>query len=403
MTASRPTKTLAWNRVTLGDVAIVVSGLVDPRVEPFASLPHIAPDGIESGTGRLLHFAPAHDLGLISGKYEFMPGDVLYSKIRPNLNKVTRAPFRGTCSADMYVLRGVPTKVLNDYLCFALRSGDFVTQALSYANRTGIPKINKAQLNSIGLTLPPLPEQRRIAEVLDKADALRAKRSAALAQLKTLTQSIFLDMFGDPVSNTRAWSLQRIADYVADFQGGQSFQPEDSSATTLRRVLKISAVTSGRFLPGESKPVTDSHHPAPMHFVKEGDLLISRANTSELVGAVALVDACPPNLLLPDKLWRFVWRQPKTVDPLFARALFQSPQMRREISQNASGTGGSMKNISKAKLRRVETIVPPFDLQRQFAERVDLVETATRAHRASLVALDALFASLQHRAFRGEL
>lgn len=333
-------------------------------------------------------------------------GDVLVSTVRPNLNCVARVQPEldgATASTGFCVLRPSIARLSGSYLLQWVKTRQFVSSMTQRATGASYPAVSDKIVLESHIPLPPLAEQCRIAEVLDRADALRAKRRAALTQLDTLTQSIFLDMFGDPVSNTPAWPLQRIADYVADFQGGQSFQPEDSSATTLRRVLKISAVTSGRFLPGENKPVNDAHHPAPMHFVKEGDLLISRANTSELVGAVALVDACPPNLLLPDKLWRFVWRQPKTVDPLFARALFQSPQMRREISQHASGTGGSMKNISKAKLRRVETIVPPFDLQRQFAERVELVERATRAQRASLAALDALFASLQHRAFRGEL
>ena len=134
-----------------------------------------------------------------------------------------------------------------------------------------------------------------------------------------------------------------------------------------------------------------------------GDLLFSRANTTDLVGAVAYVEATPPNVLLPDKLWRFVWREPLLANPLFVWSLFQTTAIRREIGRRATGTSGSMKNISQAKVFGIATILPPLSLQRDFARRVAAVEKLKTAHRASLAEMDALFASLQYRAFRGEL
>lgn len=292
--------------------------------------------------------------------------------------------------------------LLNRFLVHHLKVDYDSGRLSSYYTGATIKHLTGQDLLRYEILLPPLCEQRRIVDVLDRAEALRTLRRAVLAQLDTFTQSIFFEMFGDP-TNLDQWPVRSIADYVADFQGGKSFQPEDPGASTERRVLKISAVTSGRFIPLESKPVRDDHHPEPEHFVRPGDLLISRANTAELVGAVALVDTCPPNLLLPDKLWRFVWRHPISIDPLFARSLFQNASFRRQMSQAASGTGGSMKNISKAKLRGMTTIVPPLDLQRQFADRVRTIECAAGKQRASLTQLDALCASIQHRAFRGEL
>ncbi|MDZ4347644.1 MAG: restriction endonuclease subunit S, partial [Candidatus Binatia bacterium] len=139
------------------------------------------------------------------------------------------------------------------------------------------------------------------------------------------------------------------------------------------------------------------------HFAKPGDLLFSRANTTELVGAVAYVESTPPNVLLPDKLWRFVWREPAAIEPLFVWVLFQTPTLRREIGQRATGTSGSMKNISQEKVFGIRTILPPIELQREFARRVRAVEKLKTVQRASLAELDGLFATLQHRAFRGEL
>ena len=274
----------------------------------------------------------------------------------------------------------------------------------SLGNGATFKEMSKAVVSRIEIPLPPLPEQRRIAEILDKADALRAKRRAALAQLDILTQSIFLDMFGDVGKNPRAWPVRRISEFVAKFQGGKSLEADsDENAETRYRVLKISAVTGMTFLANECKPVPNGYDPPVEHFVRPGDLLFSRANTTELVGAVAYVQSAPQNLLLPDKLWRFVWREPAMVQPLFVWALFQTPAVRREIERRATGTSGSMKNISQEKVFGISTIWPPIAIQEKFARRIAGTEQLKAANRASLAQLDALFASLQHRAFRGDL
>ena len=263
--------------------------------------------------------------------------------------------------------------------------------------------VNRGEFLATKLYLPPLAEQRRIAEVLDRAEALRAKRRAALAELDALTQSLFLDLFGDPVTNPK-WPEVMVSDFVAGFESGKSIVADDEEDTTSPyRVLKVSAVTSLEFRPEQSKALPPDYSPPPSHFVRTGDLLFSRANTAELIGATAYVSSTPPNLLLPDKLWRFVWHKTPKADPHFVRFLFQQPKFRREIGQRASGTSGSMKNISQEKVLTIKVGLPPLDLQQEFARRVAAVEKLKQAQRTALAELDALFATLQHRAFRGEL
>ena len=286
------------------------------------------------------------------------------------------------------------------FLCRVLENYDLTP----FVTGTTRGKLTQAGASEIVIPLPPLPEQRRIAEVLDRAEALRATRRAALIQLDTLTQAIFNDLFGDAGDNPKHWPVRPVSDYVAEFQGGKSIEAESGeNAVTRNRVLKVSAVTGMRFLAHESKPVPDTYEPPTEHFAKVGDLLFSRANTTELVGAIAYVNTTPPNVLLPDKLWRFVWRQPVMVEPLFVWALFQTPALRREIGRRATGTSGSMKNISQEKVFGISTILPPLSLQREFVRRLAAAETLKTAHLASLAEMDALFASLQYRAFRGEL
>jgi type I restriction enzyme S subunit len=388
-------------RVRLSDVAVIERDIVDSTAIANATV-YVGLENIESG-GRFVGVRPVDAGELASSKFAFTRHHLLYGKLRPYLAKIARPDFEGICSTD--ILPVLPGPDLDrGYLAWLLLTPDMVSYASSRATGANLPRLSPSALAEFRIPLPPLPEQRRIAEILDKADALRVKRRAALAQLDTLTQSIFLDMFGDADKNPKAWPVRRVSEYVAEFQGGKSLESESGeNVVTRNRVLKVSAVTGMTFLAHECKPVPDSYTPPVEHFVRPGDLLFSRANTTDLVGAVAYVGRTPQNLLLPDKLWRFVWRQPALVEPLFVWALFQTPALRREIGRRATGTSGSMKNISQEKVFGISTVCPPIAIQKEFTRRLAAVERVRIDCHASAKDSEALFTSLQHRAFRGEL
>jgi type I restriction enzyme S subunit len=267
-----------------------------------------------------------------------------------------------------------------------------------------VPGLNREDAYRQELLLPPLPEQRRIAAILDQADALRAKRREALAQLDKLAQAIFVEMFGDPVENDMAWPRLAVSDFVAGFESGKSLAAEDEeNVDSTYRVIKISAVTSLEYRPERSKAVPSGYSPPMSHIVRKGDLLFSRANTTELIGATAYVSETPDNMLLPDKIWRFVWFDEPRAAPLYVRHLFQQLKFRQEIGRRASGTSGSMQNISQPKVLSIQVGHPPVSLQRDFSKRIESLEAIKATYRASLIEFSSLFTSLQHRAFRGEL
>lgn len=250
---------------------------------------------------------------------------------------------------------------------------------------------------------PAYGEQRRLASLLELADLQRSRRRHASKLLDNAAESVFNDMFGDPVNNDRDWQPVTVGDFVRRFESGKSLATVTNGSDSVYRILKISAVTSGVFNAFESKPVSPGYIPPKSHIVRDGDLLFSRANTSELVGATAPVKNPPSGLLLPDKLWRFTWRSPIQVDPLFVHYLFRQPLLRRQISQNATGSSSSMKNISQAKVLGISCSLPPLNLQQAFVNKVLHVEKIKRSHLEHLAELDGLFASLQHRVFSGEL
>ena len=248
------------------------------------------------------------------------------------------------------------------------------------------------------IPLPPLDEQRRIVGVLEGAARIVRLRRRALETARAVVPALFLDTFGDPATNPKGWEVVRLGEVIAGFQGGKNIQAGDEGTSPFR-ILKISAITGGVFRPSEAKPAPPGYEPPKEHFVRQGDLLITRANTAELVGAIAQVDNPAANLLLPDKIWRFCWRDPSPVMPAYLQAVMATAAVREELRKMATGTSDSMRNISQQKLLAMPFAVPPLPLQRAFAERVaDLRAVIARQERA-LAAAEGLQGALMARVF----
>jgi type I restriction enzyme S subunit len=176
-----------WEVVRFSRLVSIAEGQVDPEVEPYASMVLIAPNHIESGTGRLLAMETASEQGAVSGKYLFEKGAVVYSKIRPALAKIVHSPVAGLCSADMYPLtsRG---KLDHGYLTWVLLTPGFTAWATMESDRVAMPKINREKLNELMLPVPPLTEQVKIAAHIETAvsqlDALTETATTAITLLQ---------------------------------------------------------------------------------------------------------------------------------------------------------------------------------------------------------------------------
>jgi type I restriction enzyme S subunit len=177
-----------WELRPLLSTVRIANGQVDPKTEPFKSMILIAPDHIESATGRLLERQTASDQRAISGKYLFSQGDIVYSKIRPYLRKAIVAEIGGLCSADMYPLK--PAKdVSSGFMLAVLLGHRFSKYAESVSVRSGIPKINRAELAGYVVALPRYPEQRAIAGALGDVDALLGALTQLITKKRDLKQA----------------------------------------------------------------------------------------------------------------------------------------------------------------------------------------------------------------------
>ena len=175
-------------RKKLKDIVKIQSGQVSPLEEPYSEMIHVGPANIESNTGRLLNLKTAKEENLISGKYLFNSSMVLYSKIRPNLNKVTIPSFEGICSADMYPI--IPLECIDkNFLLFLLKQKEFLTYAISNSGRANIPKINREALLNYEAILPPISLQRLFAQRIEQIEREKSEVQKSIQDFETLLAS----------------------------------------------------------------------------------------------------------------------------------------------------------------------------------------------------------------------
>ncbi|WOB69189.1 restriction endonuclease subunit S [Microcystis aeruginosa] len=262
--------------------------------------------------------------------------------------------------------------------------------------------ISKSIVEKLEIPLPPLEEQRRIAAILDKADGVRRKRKEAIRLTEELLKSTFLEMFGDPVTNPKGWEVRELGDCVKDIESGWSPKCDTRQAEPEEwGVLKLGAVTYGHFNPDENKAMLPDDVPRQELEIKTGDLLVTRKNTYELVGASAFVQMTRPKLMLPDLIFRL--RLIDGIDPVYVWQTLSQKTMRLKLSGLAGGTAGSMPNISKARLRTLPFPVPPQLLQLKYREIFNQFWLKKEHQKESEEISENLFNSLLQRAFRGEL
>lgn len=248
-----------------------------------------------------------------------------------------------------------------------------------------MPKISGARLRTFPIPIPPLAEQRRIAEVLDKVDKLRVKRRAALAVLDTLIESIFLEMFGDPATNPKGWPVSRL-DAVCKLVNGRAFKPSEweEHGFPIIRIQNLNDPT---------KPFNYTTQSLPEHFrVKTGDILFSWSGTPGT--SFGCFRWTGPEGWLNQHIFNV--RLHDTLDGSFF-ITHVNLKLGELIAKAHGGVG--LQHVTKGMVDETVLMVPPQPLQREFVRRVSSVEHLEARFKSSGSKLDDLFASLQHRSF----
>ena len=184
-----------WSIVKFDEFA-QIDGNMTTDYEKYADYPHIGIDSIEKETGTLKGYRTVKEDGVVSGKYFFTPQHIIYSKIRPNLNKVALPDFEGLCSADAYPILPNPKNCNRVFLALAMRSNYFLDYILQFSARTNLPKVNRKEIAGFSMPLPPLPLQNQFADFVAEVDKSKVEVQKALDQTQLLFDSLMQQYFG---------------------------------------------------------------------------------------------------------------------------------------------------------------------------------------------------------------
>jgi type I restriction enzyme S subunit len=370
-----------------------------PGYLPVLRAGNIATDGLVFDD---LVFVPAER---IAPTQKIRRNDVVIAASSGSLDVVGKAAraladFDGGFGAFCKVLRPGPG-IDPAYFAHFFRTREYRQRVSALAAGANINNLRNEHLDDFKIPLLPLPEQRRIAEILDKADALRAKRRAALAQLDTLTHSIFLDMFGDPATNPKGWLMRPLGTLIGGVTNGMTRRrAETDNGDSI--VLRLRDIRSGWIDFTDVNRITLTNDEAGRFEVLAGDLLFIRVNGNpDYVGRCALFGGYSERVFFNDHIMRVKLDQSAVVG-LFVAFVLNGAHGKREIASHRKTSAGQH-TINQDGLGRIRMPLPPLDLQREFARRISAVENQKTVQRAQESELNSLFTSLQHRAFRGEL
>ncbi|MFF2296544.1 restriction endonuclease subunit S [Arthrobacter sp. NPDC058127] len=394
--------------VRLEDVAYVnprLSEKIDPST--FVSFVGMAGLSAELAVTEAEDAKPYSEVA--KGYTAFRDGDLLVAKITPCFEngKIGQARLSnnlGFGSTEFHVVRPHPELADSRFLLHFLRSPQF--RAAGEARMTGSGgqrRVPADYIKQAQLYLPSLDEQRRIAAILDKADELRTKRRRALSQLDTLNRSIFHSMFGDAGRNPHGFPKQELVELCAardDIRCGpfgtqlnkDEFRSSGVPLWGIKNVNRSFELPTHEFLEAATAERLDSYSILP------GDIVMTRKGT---VGNCSVYPTDFPRGIMHSDLLRL------RLNPNTANVRFISDQLHssRDVAHQVSliSGGAIMAGINVSKLKIIKVLAPPLARQNEYAARAIAVDGVRGRYRAQLAELDALFAALQNRAFRGEL
>lgn len=382
---------------------------INPRVSR-----HLAPDdlisfvpmsALDAETGKTTQGEDRAYQEVSKGYTGFWNGDLLVAKITPCFEngKIGQADLKhdfGFGSTEFHVVRPDAAVLDARYLFHYLRQKSIrIAGEKKMTGSGGQRRVPAQYLAELKISVPPLPEQKRIAAILDQAESLRAKRRAALVQLDALAQAIFIEMFGDPVSNPNAYAITELADLIVPERPLTYgiLMPGDNQDEGVPYVRVVDMKAGGVDVSQVRKTTREISEAYKRSLLDAGDLLLSIRGH---VGRLAIVpDALSGANITQDTARLSVDR--KRANPIFVLEQLRSRAIQGWMQKHVKGV--AVKGINLGDVRRIPMVMPPAALQREFELRVKAIEVLQEKGRQSRMEADALFSSLQHRAFRGEL
>lgn len=381
------------NKVALREIAPPKSSSI--KFGPQESVWQLGLEHIEADTGQIVERveSPAAKAG--NSTYVFDEGNVLYSKLRPYLNKVHCPDGPGIATTELVPLRPKKDRLDKRYLTFYLRSPMFVSYISGQVSGAKMPRVNMDKFWQHEIPLPPLDEQKRIAAILDKSDALRRKRTEATRLTNDFLQSVFLDMFGDPVANPKGWVVKDLGAELEFLTSGSRGWAQHYAAKG-DVFLRIQNVGRNAMLLDDVAYVrAPDTAEAKRTRVQPGDVLLSITADLGRTGVV------PEGLGAAYINQHLGLLRTKTIEPFYLSAYLASEGGQRQIrSLNRNGVKAGL-NFDD--IRSLKILLPDLASQKTFAAIHQMHQKLCQRMRQAMSVCDDVCASLVQRAFQGEL
>jgi len=335
------------------------------------------------------------------------PGDVLIARMPDPIGRA--CIFSGDIQpcvtvVDVCIVRPDPESVHNRWLMWMINAPQFRHQLSPYFSGTTRQRISRRNLQNVSISIPLIDEQRRIANILDRADAIRRKRQEAIRLTEELLRSAFLEMFGDPVTNPKGWTSGTILNVVTNPSDmrcgpfGTQLKAEEIVSEGIP-LIGIENVKGGKFQSAISKHITSSKAKELAAFdVQAGDVLVTRMGT---IGHACVVPQDLGEARISYHLFRIRSNPDKCLPGFLASTITWSGTFLRQLERLSHGA--IMAGLKTADLKEVRFLIPPIKLQNQYLEVVADTERLLEKQKQRLMNDDNLFDSLLQRAFRGEL
>ena len=341
--------------------------------------------------------------------------DILVSTVRPKLRRIARVQnsLDNTIASTGFSVLRIHKSLNSTFFFYFCISDSFVESLVKLQKGASYPAVRNSDVLSQGVPVPPLAEQNRIVEKLNKLfghlDALKERLDRIPQLLKDFRRSVLSQaVSGKLTEGTRneKWRTVKLKDLVIEIKSGKSFScPEIPVVSGKIGLVKISAVTWGEFDEKETKTVEDPDRIRPDYFIKKGDFLMSRANTLEKVGASVIVKKIVNKIMLSDKVWRVKFAE--ECDKKYINYFLRSDIGRREIESRASGNQVSMRNLSQSKFLDIGIRLPSLSEQKQIVLKIEsLFVKADKIKQYNIVLkekINVLPQAILEKAFKGEL
>ena len=327
--------------------------------------------------------------------------DVLVATVRPNLNGVALISDSlddATASTGYCVLRSKSDQIDSTYLFYWVQTIAFISDMMSKATGANYPAISDKIIKKSKIPLPPLDEQKRIAAILDKANAILRKRKKAIQLADDFLRNVFLDLFGDPSTNPKGYPNGTIRDFVETANYGSSGKASETDGEF--PILRMGNITyEGSWNFASLKYIDLSEKDKPKYLAQKGDLLFNRTNSKELVGKTAVFEEEKP-MAIAGYLVRV--RTNELGNNYYISGYLNSSHGKKTLNGMCKSIVG-MANINAQELQNIKIMLPPVELQNKYEQIVKAVRSRLEKHEESREFLISLFNALSQKAYAGQL